>query len=238
MNFPTDHDPLWSSTVTRSSNPGHSPEILIVIDSWEGHTARAAESVAEGVEAGGGTARVVTADDATHDDLKDCDGLVMGSPVHQRTMSWPMKRFVDLTCEPAWFYDDCVGKAGAVFSTGGGHGEVGGGCELAQLSMLGNLAACGMVLVSHPKCTPGFGSTGMHWGPHLVTSDDQMRPIAPDDLPTDSLRAFVHHGSNIAKVALSLQSVDLARGAAWPDAKTIEQREQMMASGELNRPTC
>ena len=31
--------------------------------------------------------------------------------------------------------------------------------------MLGNLAACGMVLVSHPKYMPGFGSTGMHWGP-------------------------------------------------------------------------
>ena len=92
-----------SITVTRSSDAGLTPEILIVIDSWEEHTARAAESVAEGVEAGGGTARVVTADDATHDDLKDCDGLVMGSPVHQRTMPWPMKRFVGLTCEPAWF---------------------------------------------------------------------------------------------------------------------------------------
>ena len=44
---------------------------------------------------------------------------------------------------------------------GGGYGNMGAGCELAQLGMLSAMAACGMVLVTLPKTTPGFEVAGM-----------------------------------------------------------------------------
>jgi NAD(P)H dehydrogenase (quinone) len=124
--------------------------VLIVVDPWMGHTARVAERVAEGVRSEGAEAVTRAADEAMRADVRVADALMMGSAVHQRGMTWKMKRFVDEVCEPAWFYDDAVGRVGAVFTAGGGHGQAGGGCEMSQLGMLANLAACGMVLVPLP----------------------------------------------------------------------------------------
>ena len=124
-----------------TNQPQRGPiQVLIVVDSWMGHTAKVAERVAEGASAEGAVVVTRSADEVTRADLQAADALVMGSAVHQRTMTWKMKRFVDEVCEPAWFYDDLVGRVGAVFTAGGGHGQAGGGAEMAQLSMMANLA--------------------------------------------------------------------------------------------------
>ena len=106
---------------TNQPRPGSGPvRVLIVVDSWTGHTARVAKRVADGVRSEGGEVVTRSADEATRADLQAADALVMGSAVHQRTMTWKMKRFVDEVCEAAWFYDDVVGRVGAVFTAGGG----------------------------------------------------------------------------------------------------------------------
>jgi NAD(P)H dehydrogenase (quinone) len=202
--------------------------VLIVFDSWEGHTAAIAKHIADGAAPEPHTvAYLCSAAEATRERLREADALVMGSPVHQRTMSWPMKRFVDLVCEPAWFYDEIVGRVGAVFTTGGGHGDVGGGCELAQLSMLGNLAACGLTLVTYPKTTPGFNQHGMHWGPHFRITGEDMQPKQPDQVAKEGRDAAFAHGQNIARVTARLRRISMATGNNWPPEDMVRQRQQM-----------
>ncbi len=200
-----------------SAGDSHTPvRVLIVVDSWQGHTARVAERFAEGVAGAGATPVTVAADAATRANLLSADALVMGSAVHQRGMTWKMKRFVDEVCEPAWFYDDLVGKVGAVFTAGGGAGSAGGGAEAAQLGMLTNLAALGMVLVTLPKDTPGSEHGGIHWGPTIRTTTSAMEPIAPGDLAPEAMVAYFHHGANVARVAGRLRGLTLAAGNQLP----------------------
>ncbi len=206
--------------------------VLIVVDSWMGHTARVAERVADGVRSQSGKVVTRSADEATRADLQDADALVMGSAVHQRSMTWKMKRFVDEVCEPAWFYDDAVGRVGAVFTADGGHGQAGGGCEMAQLGMLANLAACGMVLLPLPKTTPGFEHAGMHWGPTIKATDDAMKPLDPDKMDTEAQEAFFHHGANVVRLAARLRGLQLAGGNRWPSPQDREER----AKSEAGRP--
>ena len=206
--------------------------VLIVIDSWQGHTARVGDRVIEGVRSAGGEPVLRSADDATRADLEAADALMMGSAVHQRAMTWKMKRFVDEVCEAAWFYDDLVGRVGAVFTAGGGHGQAGGGAESAQLGMLANLAACGMVLLSLPKDTPGFEHGGVHWGPTIKTTSDAMQPLELDQLDEEAQQAFFHHGANVVRVAERLRGLQLASGNRWPSP--AERQARMTA--EQGRP--
>jgi NAD(P)H dehydrogenase (quinone) len=200
--------------------------VLIVVDSWQGHTARVADRFAEGVRDAGATPVTVTADAATRADLQSADALVMGTAVHQRGMTWKMKRFVDEVCEPVWFFDDLVGKVGAVFTAGGGAGGAGGGAESAQLGMLANLAALGMVLVTLPKDTPGFEHGGIHWGPTIKTTTDAMQPIEAADLPADAMLAYFHHGANVVRVAQRLRGLTLASANRMPTPQVRKMRAE------------
>lgn len=216
-----------------ASQPQPSPiGALIVVDSWMGHTAKVAERVADGVRSQGARAVIRSADEATRSDLQGVDALVMGSAVHQRAMTWKMKRFVDEICEPAWFYDDLVGRVGAAFTAGGGHGQAGGGAEMAQLGMLANLAACGMVLLTLPKTTPGFEHAGLHWGPTIKATTGDMQPVEPGAMDAEAQEAFFHHGANVARVASRLRGLALATGNRWPTAQEREAR----AKAEAGRP--
>jgi NAD(P)H dehydrogenase (quinone) len=179
-----------------------------------GHTAVAAERLAAGVRSVPEIeciSKSVLAEGisdknaASREDFRDIDALVLGCPVHQRNMSWEMKRFIDVHCEPSWFWDDMVGRVGGVFTTGGGHGGAGGGAELAQLGLLANLASMGMILVSHAKTTPGFDVAGMHWGPQIRTGGPKLEPDAPDKMDSVALNALFHYGAGVARVAAALR---------------------------------
>ena len=223
----TDHIPYNASASTPAVR------VLIVVDSWQGHTARVANRVADGVRSEGAHLAMKSADEATRADLQAADAVIMGSAVHQRGMTWKMKRFVDEVCEPAWFYDDLVGRVGAVFTAGGGAGGAGGGAEAAQLDMLTNLAACGMVLVSLPKDTPGSEHGGIQWGPTIKTTTDAMQPIDPDTMDESLQLAFFHHGANVVRVAGRLRGLVLAAADHMP---TPEVRA-MRADSEKGQPT-
>jgi NAD(P)H dehydrogenase (quinone) len=188
--------------------------VLVVHHSMMGHTTVAAERLVEGVRSVTGVdcvSKPVLADGvdakkaATREDFRDADALVLGCPVHQRNVSWEMKRFIDLHCEPSWFWDDMVGRVGGVFATGGGHGGAGGGAELAQLGLLSNLASMGMILVSLPKTTPGFDIAGMHWGPQVRTGGPKMEPEEPDHMDPQALDALFHYGAAVARVTAALR---------------------------------
>jgi NAD(P)H dehydrogenase (quinone) len=104
-------------------------KILILYFSRNGATAEMANHIARGVEAVKGVEAVLrtvpdvssvcekTAESipahgaiyATLDDLKQCDGLALGSPTHFGNMASPLKFFIDSTTE-IWFSGALIGK--------------------------------------------------------------------------------------------------------------------------------
>src|SRR5882757_4521817 len=141
-------------------------EILVLYYSRHGSTAELARQVCLGVESVTGvTARLrtvpavtaVTAAPeaaipdsgpvyATHDDLRECDGIVLGSPTRFGNMAAPLKYFLDGTAS-LWLSGVLAGKPAAVFtSTQTMHG----GQETTLLSMMLPLLHHGMYLVGLP----------------------------------------------------------------------------------------
>ena len=102
--------------------------------------------------------------------------------------------------------DSLIGKIGAVFATGGGYGNAGGGCELAMLALLSNFAELGMVIVPLPKNTPGYPVGGIQWGPYARSGAEDGKPIG---LTPEKLVAAKYHGANVSRLAALLKGQDL-----------------------------
>lgn len=152
-----------------------STEILVLYYSRNGTTEALAREVVAGVENTAGfvarlrTVPPVSADtDATlpsipdsgppyasNDDLRECDGLVLGCPTHFGNMAAPMKYFWDGTTE-LWFAGALVGKPAGLFtSTGSLHG----GQETTLMSMAIPLLHHGMLIAGLPYSVPELTTT-------------------------------------------------------------------------------
>lgn len=141
-------------------------EILVLYYSRHGNVAAMAHKVAHGVEeVAGFRARLRTVpavstvceavEDtipsegppyATHRDLTDCDGLILGSPTRFGNMAAALKYFLDGT-GGLWLSGALVGKPAAVFTS---TATLHGGQESTQLSMMLPLLHHGMLLVGLP----------------------------------------------------------------------------------------
>lgn len=145
-------------------------EILVLYYSRHGATAELARHIARGVEEiPGMQARLRTvpavstvceatedsipdsgAPYATHEDLRECAGLALGSPTRFGNMAAPLKYFIDGT-SALWLEGTLIGKPAAVFtSTSSLHG----GQETTLLSMLLPLLHHGMLLLGLPYSAP------------------------------------------------------------------------------------
>lgn len=195
--------------------------VLVVYTSSFGNTTKMAESVVEGVRSVTGVEVLLReALDATKDDVRKCDALILGSPVRHRSAAVRIKTFIEHVCEYLWLTDEMVGKVGGVFTVGGGYGDCGAGSELAQLGMLAAMAASGMILVTFPKSTPGFRSAGMHWGPHGRSGGPRMEPVGITD---DMRLAAWHHGANIARLTKEIAGKTLfATGNIDPPPEMLQ----------------
>lgn len=91
----------------------------------------------------------------TLEDLKNCQGLALGSPTRFGNMAAPLKSFIDST-SGIWMSGDLVGKPAAVFtSTSTMHG----GQESTLLSMILPLLHHGMLIVGIPYTEPELTTT-------------------------------------------------------------------------------
>src|SRR5262245_18629465 len=116
-------------------------KVLIVYATNYGNTEKMALAASQGVSRiQGCTPLVKKAEDVVAEDLLGIDALMCGSPVHMGSPDWRIKKFIDSVCSPLWMKDRLIGKVGAVFASGGGFGNGGGGCELTLLAMMSNLA--------------------------------------------------------------------------------------------------
>ena len=178
-------------------------DILIVYAGDWGSTKKMAEAIAKGVNSVHNSKAIIkTAEEVQADDLTAADGIIVGTPVHMGSMDWRVKTFIDKICGGLWMKDALVGKVGAVFASGGGLGNAGGGVELTLLSVLANLAELGLIIIPLPKKTPGYYKGGLHWGPYGRSMGEQMEQTG---LPEDRLEAAVQHGAHVARAAAALK---------------------------------
>ncbi|HEV2613769.1 MAG TPA: NAD(P)H:quinone oxidoreductase [Gammaproteobacteria bacterium] len=113
----------------------------------------------------------------TLDDLKNCSGLILGSPTRFGNMAAPLKYFLDSTAE-LWMSGALVNKPAGVFtSTASMHG----GQETTLLSMMMPLIHHGMIMVGIPYTEKELTTTkegGTPYGASHLAGPDSKYPIS------------------------------------------------------------
>lgn len=137
------------------------PTVLIVYQSKGGNTRRMAEALAAAVEKAGCAVSLKKVADAEISDLASADGVLLGAPCYFGNMPAEIKDFIDRTI-PLFGKGELVGKPGGVFASTGG---IGGGGELALMSLLAGLLIHGMVVQGLRK--------GGHLGPLAIGDPDE-----------------------------------------------------------------
>jgi NAD(P)H dehydrogenase (quinone) len=175
-------------------------EILVLYYSRQGSTAALARQICRGVEAVPGMqARLRTVPAvasttqrleppvpeqgppyATHEDLVECSGLILGSPTRFGNMAAPVKFFLDGT-SALWLSGALAGKPAGVFTS---TQTLHGGQESTLLSMMLPLLHHGMYLVGLPFTERGLTDTrggGTPYGASHVASLSKHGELADEE---------------------------------------------------------
>ena len=194
------------------------PHILVLYYSRNGSVKQLAQHIARGVESiDGMEAKIRTvppvspnteatepavpesgAPYVTLEDLKNCDGLALGSPTRFGNMAAPMKYFLD-TASSVWLSGDTVNKPAGVFSS---TSTMHGGQESTLLSMMIPLFHLGFVMLGIPYTEPDLSSTvsgGTPYGATHVAGSSNKHPITEEEQ-----RLSFALGKRIAETALKL----------------------------------
>lgn len=133
------------------------------------------------------------------DDLKQADGVIIGTPTRFGNMTAQMKRFIDSTVQ-LWLDGTLEGRPVGLFtSTATTHG----GQESTLLSMMPPLLHLGMIIVGVPYSVPGMlhteGRGGTPYGASTIAGADNSLEPTPQDL--EIIKAL---GKRVAEIALKL----------------------------------
>ncbi len=194
-------------------------DILVLYYSRNGATEALAREVCNGIDAVDGAAarlRTVPAVSAvtqatakavpdagppyaTQSDLRECSGLVMGSPARFGNMAAALKFFLDGT-SGLWLGGALAGKPAGVFTSSS---SLHGGQESALLSMVLPLLHHGMLITGIPYTEKALNDTrsgGTPYGASHVTWNRSDDEISAEE--KELARAL---GARIAGIALRLQ---------------------------------
>ncbi len=185
--------------------------ILILYYSKRGNTRKMARLIARGVESVAGCQAILrTVESNLNDgaevkdpiiseqDMKDCDGLIIGSPCYFGNMAAPLKQFIDTTGN-LWFSGTMEGKPASVFTTGS---SLHGGQETTLISMMLPLLHYGMAIVGLPYSERSLlytTSGGSPYGATHWTEFESNRPI--DD---NEKQLCIVQGKRMASIAQKL----------------------------------
>ncbi len=194
-------------------------EILVLYYSRTGKVAQLARLVARGIgEVPGARARLRSVppvapvtenaqppepDDgapyATRDDLRECVGLVLGSPTRFGNMAAPLKYFIDSTAAE-WASGSLAGKPAGVFtSTSTMHG----GQETTLTSMMLPLLHHGMLIVGVPYTEVALNRTLGGGSPYGAS---HVGGVSGDNAISDDERVIARAlGRRVAEIALKLE---------------------------------
>ncbi|PHR65898.1 flavodoxin family protein [Pseudidiomarina marina] len=143
-----------------------SASIIILYYSRSGATQTLADAIADGVLKAGGEPLMRTVTGAgdpasqrdleiSQDELKQCDGLILGSPVRFGHMASALQQFWEQT-SVTWLKGELEGKPAAVFTSGS---SMHSGQESTLLSMGVPLLHHGMLLCGIPYTEPAIQQT-------------------------------------------------------------------------------
>ena len=199
--------------------------ILVLYYSRTGGTAELARHVCRGVESVDGATAVlrstppVTADDehpvrtvpdsgapwAKHDDLRQCDGLLLGSPTRFGNMAAALKYFLD-GAAAIWAEGGLVGKPAGVFT---GSSSLHGGQESTLLTMMVPLLHQGMLITGVPYTEPALGETRSGGGPYGAS---HFTPHGTPVAFTEHEKRIAHAlGARVAQLAVDLKDRRVSR---------------------------
>src|SRR6202167_1760072 len=137
---------------------------------------------------------------ATHEDLVECSGLILGSPTRFGNMAAPLKFFLDGT-SALWLSGALVDKPAAVFTS---TQTLHGGQESTLLSMMVPLLHHGMYLVGLPYSERGLTETRSGGTPYGASHVAGLSgPGELSDTERELARAL---GLRVAALADRLQS--------------------------------
>lgn len=202
-------------------------EILIVYYSRQGATAELARQAARGVAMEQGCAATlrtvppVSAESerpvkpvpdagapyATLEDLRRCDGLLLGSPTRFGNMAAPLKYFLDGTSS-LWLDGALSGKPAGVFSASQ---TLHGGQESTLLTMAIPLLHQGMLLVGLPFTERAVNETRTGGTPYGATHVSGMA-TQPAVLSEDEATLALALGRRVAGIARALAAARSAHG--------------------------
>jgi len=201
-------------------------EILIVFYSRHGATRELARHVARGVETVSGCAATlrtvppVSAENerpvrpvpdagapyATLEDLRRCDGLLLGSPTRFGNMAAPLKYFLDGT-SALWLDGSLAGKPAGMFTA---TQTLHGGQESTLLTMAMPLLHHGMLLTGIPFTERALNQTrtgGTPYGAsHVAGLAGQPAMLSEDEIALAQVQ-----GRRVAEVAATLAAGRAAR---------------------------
>lgn len=196
------------------------PYILVLYYSRYGATEKMAQMIGRGIEMHSGiearlrTVPTVSPDTAasipdipeqgaiycSEEDLRNCTGLVMGSPTRFGQMASALRYFIDQT-GGLWTSGALIDKPVACFTSSS---SLHGGQESTLLSMALPWLHHGMIYCGIPYTEAGLNRTetgGTPYGPSHVAGPESARPLSKDE--EELCRAL---GKRIARLGLSLTS--------------------------------
>lgn len=194
-------------------------EILVLFYSQNGATKSLAHLVARGIESiDGVSARIRTVPDVqsvyanhamkidtpsdavyvTREDLTECSGLALGSPVRYGNIASALRYFWEGTTND-WLTGRLSGKPACVFTSSG---SMHGGQEACLLSMMLPLLHHGMLLVGLPYTDSELMNTtsgGTPYGvSHVAGIDDNLQ------ISSSERKLAIYQGQRIAEIVLKL----------------------------------
>lgn len=157
-------------------------KISVIYHSESKNTQKVAELIADGARITDEVeVKCMPIGDVDSDFLNASKAVFFGSPVYCGSYSWQMKKWLDTN------KNKIAGKLGAVFAT---ENHIGGGADLAELSLIGSLLVYGMVIYS---AGASEGDPYTHFGAVCIREGDEKQK--------ERARIF---GSRIAKKAVAL----------------------------------
>ncbi|MEW8018277.1 MAG: NAD(P)H:quinone oxidoreductase [Candidatus Thiodiazotropha endolucinida] len=175
-------------------------EVLILFYSRHGATAEMARDIARGVEEiPGVTARLRTVPEVSalceaaedtipesgppyvsETDMRECDGLILGSPTRFGNMAAPMKYFLDTTSQ-LWMSGALIDKPASVFTSAS---SLHGGQESTLLSMMLPLLHHGMLIQGIPYSETALLHTqsgGTPYGASHLAGGNSKLPVSDEE---------------------------------------------------------
>lgn len=139
------------------------PKIAVIYYSRTGNTKMMAERVAEAAKEAGGDVKLLPVQEATLENLRESDGIIIGSPTYYGHSAGPIRTFFDQSVK---CHGKLAGKVGGAFATS--H-NLAGGNETTVMDIIESMLVHGMIVQGT--------ADGDHYGPVALGVPDRRAEI-------------------------------------------------------------